>query len=69
APSPPWGGGAEAEAEARGLFENEVCDLAYHVLVLLACLDVPLDDISAILRERGRRIGNLKKARASDHDS
>jgi phosphoribosyl-ATP pyrophosphohydrolase len=62
-PSPDASGGA------RTSFENEVCDLVYHLLVLLARLDVPLEDISAILWERSAKIGNLKKPSVSCRDS
>ena len=56
-------------AEARADLENEICDLLYHLLVLAARLDIPLEDIEGILRERGKKIGNLKRAHASDRDT
>ena len=59
----------KAAAEARAAFENEVCDLTYHLLVLLARLDTPLENIADILRERSAKIGNLKETRSSDHNS
>lgn len=38
----------------------EVCDLAYHVLVLMAEMNIPLEDITAELKERSKKIGNSK---------
>jgi phosphoribosyl-ATP pyrophosphohydrolase len=56
-------------ARARADLENEICDLLYHLLVLMARQDVPLEDIESILRERSQKIGNLKQPRASDRDT
>jgi phosphoribosyl-ATP pyrophosphohydrolase len=54
---------------ARAGLENEICDLLYHLLVLMAQQDVPLEAVESILRERSRKIGNLKQAHASDRDT
>jgi phosphoribosyl-ATP pyrophosphohydrolase len=54
---------------ARFDLENEICDLLYHLLVLMAQQDVPLEAVESILRERSRKIGNLKQARASNRDT
>jgi phosphoribosyl-ATP pyrophosphohydrolase len=59
----------EASARARFDLENEICDLLYHLLVLMAASDVPLAAVENILKERGRKIGNLKQARASDRET
>ncbi|MDR2296582.1 MAG: phosphoribosyl-ATP diphosphatase [Clostridiales Family XIII bacterium] len=56
-------------AQARAELENEICDLLYHLLVLMAQRDIPLEDIEGILRARGKKIGNLKRAHASDRDT
>jgi phosphoribosyl-ATP pyrophosphohydrolase len=56
-------------ARARTDLENEICDLLYHLLVLMAERDIPLADIESILRERSLKIGNLKRARASDRNT
>jgi phosphoribosyl-ATP pyrophosphohydrolase len=56
-------------AQAHADLENELCDLLYHLLVLMAQQDVPLDGIESILRERSKKIGNLKQARAADRDT
>jgi len=44
----------------RDDFKGEVCDLIYHLLVLLAERDIPLDEIEALLKERAQKTGNLK---------
>ena len=48
---------------------NEVCDLLYHLTVLMVQQQIPLEDIFAILEERSQKIGNLKKQHQSDHNS
>lgn len=42
----------EAKDNDRGLFENEVSDLLYHLLILLKYKDVSLGDIERVLRKR-----------------
>ena len=42
---------------------GEICDLAYHVLVLMAELDVPMDDIKTELGKRRAKINNFKGER------
>ena len=49
--------------------ENEICDLLYHLIVLMVQQQIPLEDIFAILEERSKKIGNLKKQHLSDHNS
>ncbi|MDR2132444.1 MAG: phosphoribosyl-ATP diphosphatase [Clostridiales Family XIII bacterium] len=63
-------GPAQSEsAQARADLENEICDLLYHLLVLMAQRDIPLEDIEGILRERSLKIGNLKPAHASNRET
>ena len=40
---------------------NEMCDLIYHMMVLMIEQGVTLEQIDQILTERGQKIGNLKK--------
>ncbi len=40
---------------------NEMCDLIYHMMVLIVEQGVSLEQIDKILTERGQKIGNLKK--------
>ena len=50
----------EDTAKLRSDLNNEICDLLYHLLVLLAERDIPLSEIEAILKERSLKTGNLK---------
>lgn len=46
---------------------EEICDLLYHLLVMMAELDLPLEQVEAILEKRRQKIGNLKQMHVSDH--
>ena len=48
---------------------NEICDLLYHMLVLMAERELPLEDVEAILEQRRQKIGNLKQFHVSDHNT
>jgi len=39
---------------------NEICDLLYHLTVLMAEQGITVDEINEILRERSKKTGNLK---------
>ncbi len=56
------------EAEKNDL-ENEICDLLYHLTVLMIEQGINLEDINKILEERSLKIGNLKKFHETDHNS
>ena len=58
-----------AKSGVRVDTENEICDLLYHLTVLMVQQQIPLEDIFAILEERSPKIGNLKKQHQSDHNS
>ncbi len=49
--------------------KQEICDLLYHLMVLLAEQGIPLDEIEEILEERSRKIGNLKTPHQIDRNS
>jgi phosphoribosyl-ATP pyrophosphohydrolase len=49
--------------------KNEICDLLYHLLVLMADLDIPLAEVEEILRERAEKTGNLKQMKTVNKDS
>ena len=49
--------------------EEEICDLIYHLLVMMAQQDIPLSRIEEILEARRQKIGNLKKFHVSDHNT
>lgn len=48
---------------------NEICDLIYHMMVMMVERGVSLDRIMEITEERSKKIGNLKKFHVSDHNS
>ncbi len=48
---------------------GEICDLLYHLLVLMAQQDIPLTQVMEILEQRRQKIGNLKTFHSSDHHS
>ncbi|MDR0817297.1 MAG: phosphoribosyl-ATP diphosphatase [Clostridiales Family XIII bacterium] len=55
--------------EKQADLENEFCDLLYHMLVLLAEREIPLESVMAILEERAGKSGNLKKFKTVNKDS
>ena len=48
---------------------GEICDLIYHLTVLMAGQGIPLSDVLAELDRRSQKIGNLKQFHISDHES
>ena len=48
---------------------NEICDLVYHVLVLMAQENLELEAVETILEQRRQKIGNLKQFHVSDHNT
>lgn len=48
---------------------GEICDLIYHLMVLMAQQNIPLDDVLAELDRRSLKIGNLKQMRQTDRES
>lgn len=42
---------------------GEICDLTYHVLVLMAELNISLEDINNELKKRSQKTGNFKGER------
>lgn len=49
--------------------ENEICDLLYHLLVLMAEQNIPIEDVETILEQRRQKIGNLKQFHQVDHQT
>lgn len=45
---------------------GEICDLCYHLLVLMAEQNIPLERVEEELRRRREKIGNLKKMHETD---
>lgn len=48
---------------------NEICDLLYHMLVLMAERGLSLEEVEAILEQRRQKIGNLKQFHQTDHNT
>lgn len=48
---------------------GEVSDLIYHLLVMLAEKDIPLNGVLAELDRRAQKIGNLKQMKQVDKES
>lgn len=48
---------------------GEICDLFYHVMVLMAQQEIPLEDILAELDRRSEKIGNLKQMKQTDRET
>lgn len=49
--------------------KNEVCDLIYHLMVMLAEKEVGIDEVMEILEKRRQKIGNLKQFKQVDRES
>lgn len=49
--------------------KNELCDLLYHLTVLMVNEGISLDEINEILNQRSHKIGNLKTFHESDRNS
>ncbi|NLP30623.1 MAG: phosphoribosyl-ATP diphosphatase [Clostridiales bacterium] len=58
-----------AKDEIESEIENEICDLLYHLTVLMVEKEIPLENIYDILKNRSKKIGNLKKMHETDHCS
>lgn len=48
---------------------SEICDLLYHLLVLMVEQGITVGDITDILEQRGKKIGNLKQFYQVDRNS
>jgi len=48
---------------------GEICDLFYHVLVMMAQQGIPYGDVSAVLEQRRQKIGNLKEMKKTDKET
>lgn len=49
--------------------KGEICDLFYHLLVLMAEQNISTSEIDEILSERAEKIGNLKTFHKADKNS
>lgn len=48
---------------------GEICDLIYHLMVLMAQQNIPLDEVLAELDRRSLKIGNLKQMKQTDRET
>ena len=48
---------------------GEISDLIYHLMVMMAQENIPLDAVLAELDRRSQKIGNLKKMKVVDHET
>ncbi len=48
---------------------NEICDLIYHLTVMMVSEGIELEKVLSILDERSKKIGNLKTFHTSDHNT
>ena len=48
---------------------GEISDLIYHLMVMMAEKEIPLDDVLAKLDRRAQKIGNLKQMKQVDKES
>jgi phosphoribosyl-ATP pyrophosphohydrolase len=55
--------------KGRSDLSNEVCDLLYHLLVLLVDQGIGLEEVEAILAERAGKAGNRKAVKQVNKNS
>ena len=48
---------------------GEISDLIYHLMVMMAEKEIPLEDVLRELDRRSQKIGNLKTMHVSDHET
>ncbi|MDE7363088.1 MAG: phosphoribosyl-ATP diphosphatase [Oscillospiraceae bacterium] len=48
---------------------NEINDVLYHMAVLMAECGLTVEEVEEIMRERSKKIGNLKQFHVSDHNT
>ena len=58
-----------AKNDDNSLLCGEVCDLIYHLLVMCAQKNLPIDDILCELDARAQKIGNLKVMKNVDRNT
>ena len=48
---------------------NEICDLIYHLIVMMVEMDLPIESVMKVLDARRAKIGNLKVMRSTDRET
>ena len=56
-------------ANGNDELKNEVADLTYHLLVMMQCCDLSIDEVADVLAERAKKQGNLKTFKTVDKNS
>lgn len=60
---------ADGDTEKRSELIGEICDLYYHITVMMASLGISPDDINAELEKRSLKTGNLKTFHSTDKNT
>ena len=60
---------SDENTNERSELNNEICDLMYHLLVLMADMNISVDEIEEILEERRQKSGNLKPQKNVDKNT
>lgn len=55
--------------ENREELKNEICDLLYHVFVMMVESDISMDEIDEVLDQRSQKSGNLKERKIVDKNT
>ncbi len=58
-----------SKGDSQEDIKNEMCDLYYHLTVLMVERGIALSEIEDILFERSKKIGNLKQMRKTDKNT
>ena len=58
-----------AKGDDGEAIKEEICDLLYHLVVLMIEKNITLDEIDEILKGRGQKTGNLKTFHKVDNNS
>lgn len=53
----------------NALLTDEICDLLYHLLVLMVEQNISMQDVESVLQKRQQTVGNLKKLHTVDKNS
>lgn len=58
-----------AKGSDNNLLCGEVCDLIYHIIVMMVERGLPLEDVTNELALRSQKIGNLKNMKNTDKNT
>lgn len=60
---------SDNSAENKEDLNGEICDLIYHLLVLMAERDLDIEEVQAMLEKRRLKSGNLKEMKVVDKNT